>query len=51
MLSRIKSYGLIGLNGYAVTVEIDVSGGMPAYETVGYRMPPCVNQRSACARR
>ena len=31
MLSRIKSYGLIGLNGYAVTVEID----MPAYETVG----------------
>ena len=35
MLSRIKSYGLIGLNGYAVTVEIDVSGGMPAYETVG----------------
>ena len=49
MLSRIKSYGLIGLNGYAVTVEIDVSGGMPAYETVG--LPPCVNQRSECARR
>lgn len=35
MLSKIKSYGLIGLNGYSVTVEVDVSGGIPAYETVG----------------
>lgn len=35
MLSRIKSYGLSGLEGFAVTVEVDVSGGLPAYETVG----------------
>ncbi len=35
MLSRIKSYGLVGLNGYSVTVEVDMSGGIPAYETVG----------------
>lgn len=35
MLSKIKSYGLIGLSGYSVTVEVDVSGGIPAYETVG----------------
>lgn len=35
MLSRIKSYGLMGLAGFSVTVEADVSGGVPAYETVG----------------
>ncbi len=35
MLARIKSYGLNGLGGYAVTVETDISNGLPAYETVG----------------
>ena len=43
MLSRIKSYGLIGLNGYAVTVEIDVSGGMPAYG-IGGPLPDFISQ-------
>lgn len=35
MLSKIHSFGLNGLAGYAVSVEVDVSNGLPAYETVG----------------
>ena len=35
MLARVKSRGLNGLGGFAVTVETDVSNGLPAYETVG----------------
>ena len=35
MLSRIVSFGLMGLNGYPVYVETDISSGMPSYETVG----------------
>ena len=33
MLSKIHSYGLYGLHGFAV--EVDVSQGLPAYDTVG----------------
>ena len=35
MLSKIASFGLLGLCGYPVTVEADISSGMPAYEMVG----------------
>lgn len=35
MLSSVKSFGLMGLNGYPVTVEVDISPGLPGYETVG----------------
>ncbi|MEG1547878.1 MAG: YifB family Mg chelatase-like AAA ATPase [Clostridia bacterium] len=35
MLAKVNSYGLNGLNGIAITVEVDVSGGLPSYETVG----------------
>lgn len=35
VLSKISSFGLLGLCGYPVTVEADISLGMPAYETVG----------------
>ncbi|MCL1796384.1 MAG: YifB family Mg chelatase-like AAA ATPase, partial [Clostridia bacterium] len=35
MLARVLSYGLIGLSGYAVTVEANVSSGMPLFEIVG----------------
>jgi len=35
MLSIIKSMALHGLNGYLVSVEVDVSSGMPAFEVVG----------------
>ncbi len=35
MLSKISSYGLLGLNGFSVVVEADISYGMPSCETVG----------------
>ena len=35
MLSRISSYGLLGLTGYVVSVEVDISNGLPTFELVG----------------
>lgn len=35
MLSRINSCGLMGIDGFRVTVETDISNGMPAFEIVG----------------
>lgn len=35
MLSKVKSYGLNGLSGYLLDVEVDINLGLPAYETVG----------------
>ena len=35
MLAKILSYGLHGIDGYAVDVEIDVNPGLPGYEVVG----------------
>ena len=35
MIARVQSYALSGLDGVAVTVETDVSRGLPAYEMVG----------------
>lgn len=35
MLAKIKSYGLNGIDGYPVTVEIDISGGLPSFDLVG----------------
>lgn len=35
MLSKIKSFGLNGIDGYLVEIEIDLNSGMPSYDTVG----------------
>ncbi len=35
MLANVKSFGLNGINGYLVEIEVDLNSGMPAYETVG----------------
>ena len=35
MLGKINSAGLIGLDGYIVEVEIDISKGLPAFDIVG----------------
>lgn len=35
MLSKIKSCGLIGIDGYIIEVETDISNGIPAFEIVG----------------
>lgn len=35
MIAKVQSYALSGLEGVAVTVETDVSRGLPSYEIVG----------------
>lgn len=35
MLSKIKSMSLLGVDGYLVDVEVDISGGLPSWEVVG----------------
>ncbi len=35
MISIINSFGLNGIDGYVVTVEVDVGNGMPMFEIVG----------------
>lgn len=35
MIAKVQSYALSGLEGVAVTVETDISRGLPAYEIVG----------------
>ena len=35
MLSKILSYGLSGINGYPVHIEIDINAGLPGYDVVG----------------
>lgn len=35
MLSIIKSMSLVGLDGYLISVQVDVSPGMPGWEIVG----------------
>lgn len=35
MLSKVKSFGLKGIEGYPIDVETDVSNGLPHFEIVG----------------
>ncbi len=35
MFAKIKSTGLIGINGYIISVEVDIANGMPGFEIVG----------------
>ena len=35
MLSKIKSRGLMGIDGYVVLVETDISNGLPSFDMVG----------------
>jgi len=35
MLSKVKSCGLMGIDGYVVEVETDTGGGMPMFDIVG----------------
>ncbi len=35
MLSKINSAGLMGIDGYLVSVEVDIGNGMPAFDVVG----------------
>ena len=44
MLSIVKSMSLLGLDGYLISVQVDVSGGLPGWEIVGL---PDVSVREA----
>lgn len=35
MLAKILSYGLTGITGYPVVIELDVNAGLPGYDVVG----------------
>ncbi len=35
MFARMNSMGLLGVNGFMVTVEADLSGGLPGFDVVG----------------
>jgi len=35
MLSKMKSCGLVGIDGYIIEVETDISNGIPAFDIVG----------------
>ena len=35
MFSKIYSFGVLGIEGYVVTVETHISGGLPAFDIVG----------------
>lgn len=35
MLSKLKSFGLVGIEGFPVDVEIDLNNGLPGYDVVG----------------
>lgn len=35
MLAKINSYGLQGINGYAVSLEVDINNGLPKMDVVG----------------
>ncbi len=35
MLSIVNSFGLLGLDGYLVKVEVDINKGLPSYDVVG----------------
>ncbi|MFA6859996.1 MAG: YifB family Mg chelatase-like AAA ATPase [Clostridia bacterium] len=35
MLAKTFSFGLIGLKGYNVVVEVDIGGGLPSFDLVG----------------
>ena len=35
MFARMNSMGLLGVNGFRVTVEADLSGGLPGFDVVG----------------
>jgi magnesium chelatase family protein len=35
MISKVKSCGLVGIDGYTIQVETDISSGIPSFEIVG----------------
>ena len=49
MYSVTRSFGLNGLSGFAVAVEADISGGLPAFSIVGLPDSACLLYTSDAA--
>ncbi len=49
MFSSINSFGVSGIGGYGVEVEVYISNGLPDLTSSVFRMPPSGGAR-ACAR-
>lgn len=47
MFSKINSFSTRGIDGYRITVEVDVSNGLPSFVMVGYLRRRCGRRRSA----
>ena len=45
MVSRWLSFGLQGIDAFPVTVEVDLSGGLPAFDIVGLPDPSVKESR------
>ena len=45
MVSRLLSFGLQGIDAFPVTVEVDLSGGLPAFDIVGLPDPSVKESR------
>ena len=35
MVASVNSFGIDGVGGYPVTVEVNISNGLPAFDVVG----------------
>ncbi len=37
MLAKIESMAVNGIDGFIVQIEVDLGGGMPSFDIVGYK--------------
>ena len=51
MFARVMSFGVSGLQGYAVGVEVDTSGGLPQFALWACRFRRQREQRAGAQRR
>ena len=45
MVRKVRSYGIVGIDAFPVTVEVDISGGLPSFEIVGLPDPAVKESR------
>lgn len=51
LVVTVRSLGLNGISGYAVSAECFLSGGLPAFDIVGLRTLRCGKPGSGSGRR
>ena len=48
MLSIINSNNLIGINGYLIKIEIDITNGIPSFNIVGLASTEIKESKGTC---